>query len=149
MESLLFVKPPWHSFLWNPCTVCRLCHSCRAPQGWQEVQSSHFPSSVHLEEDWKSQTAHGCAPHHPAWLRGCDMRQQQLQSCAACREAGGISPQNPKPPRSRTDPCAIALGTLSSQQVWGSVCSPGLGRISCAPWLMMSLNPFWRIPGQY
>lgn len=35
------------------CGVPALCAglvSCKAPQGWQEVQSSHLPSSTHLEE---------------------------------------------------------------------------------------------------
>lgn len=43
----------------------------------------------------------GFTPHCPAWLRVCDMGQQQLQSCVACTEAGGISPKIPSPEEPR------------------------------------------------
>jgi len=155
VESLLCAKGLWDRASSGVPALCANFGSCKAPQGWQKVQCSDLLSSIRLAEGWRSQTSHCPAPHPAAWLRGCntwtDNTSLHRETCSLHRASKGARRDHAlkcQVPRSSSWRCARCFGNGLVRQVWGFACSPGLGRISCAPWLMTSLNPFWGIPGQ-
>lgn len=135
VKSLFCAKSLWDRVSSGVPALCADVGSCKAPQGWQEVQRSVLLSFIHLAEGRTSPTTHRPAPHRSARLGGCnvltDNSSLHRELCRLRRASEGQARRDQalkrQAPRSPASPCAVALEMVLRGQVCGFACSPGSG----------------------